>query len=142
MLTSFERDLIRTVFQHRLPSHASVTTQRSALAQETVTTHNAITHVFYEAALEAGLLSEKAGLLEHRPNTDRLPQRASLDSSADVMALTEGASQKPGTSGSPPAFTGDGAQSEPDKIRDTQEDVPRHRQQMPSERPPFHTCGF
>ena len=48
--------------------------------------HNAVDHIFYEAAQEAGLRpqKEKADLLQPRPDSDDFPQRASHDRPADA----------------------------------------------------------
>ena len=52
--------------------------------------HNAAAHVFYAGGLHPP--KQKGGLLQPRPDTGRLPQRASLDRPADVSRY-----RKPGT---------------------------------------------
>ena len=47
--------------------------------------HNALGHVFYEATQAAQ--KEQAGVLQPRPDSDGLPQQASLDRPADVWIL-------------------------------------------------------
>ena len=42
----------------------------------------------------------------------------------------------------PETLVWDDGSSEPVRVRETREDVPRRRQQVPSERHPFHFSGF
>ena len=61
-----------------------------------------------------------------RPDTDGLPQRAFAVTSCLRPACRNPREDDP----------------EPGRLRDSQEDVPRHSWQMPAERHPFHPSGF
>ena len=71
----------------------------------------------------------KAGLLQPRPDTDRLPQRASLDRAADAWSPHGGDVVMGRGSRSLPASaqrgeTRDDGDEESDRVRDAQKDVP------------------
>ena len=118
-------------------STASATTVRSAHASGTQRRHIAAAHVFHETAQE-GLLQPPPRLRLRRAPTARLPRPT-----ADVwMSLGEDATLEARVLLLSPRFQNPspsvGAHH---RTRDAQEDVPRHGQQMPSERHPFHTSG-
>ena len=108
-------------------------------------------HVFCEAAQKAGAhpQREKASLLQPRSDTDGLLQRASLDRPAVVWIPHGEDLAQSGTSRSllasdqrPETPAQDDDSTEPGRIRDTREDVPRHTQEVLSDWHPFNPSGF
>ena len=108
----------------------------SATTQGTATADNAVVHVFHQAAREAGLHPqiEKAGVPQHHPESDGLPQRTSFHPPVDCGSTTEKTrSQKHGILRSLLASLRlaeprpiDDDDPEPDGMRDAQERNPCH----------------